>query len=445
MEADWQADRSALRDLLRTRPDLSLKQVAVRLKRSYSWTKKWAKRLAQAPPDDLAVLQSHSRARHTPQPEWNPLVLRRIEQIRLHPPEGLQRTPGPQAILYYLPRDPELKELGYPLPKSTRTIWKLLRRLGFLVEPEPPPRPQEEPLLEPLEEIQTDFKDPGIPRDPSREGKKQHVVEVLNFVDAGTSILLAAKVHPDYHAQTALEAVIEFLREYGRPRRFSFDHDPRWIGGPGGWDFPSALQRFLIAVGVGVRFCPPHEPQKNGFVERYHRSYKEECLQVHFPKSLEEVKHVTEQFVQHYNTERPHQGRACGNQPPLVAFPQLPTLPPLPETVQADQWLMRYHRRVFTRLVNSDGCVTVNGETYYIATSMAGRKITLVVDAPSASFDVMVGATGIKRLPIKGVIRGEMSLEKFILLMLEQARSEERIRLAKAARFKQRSLWDEMP
>lgn len=49
MEAEWQADRSALRDLLHTRPDLSLKQMAAQLGRSYSWAKRWAKRFAAAP------------------------------------------------------------------------------------------------------------------------------------------------------------------------------------------------------------------------------------------------------------------------------------------------------------------------------------------------------------------------------------------------------------
>ncbi len=52
---------------------------------------------------------------------------------------------------------------------------------------------------EPLEEIQIDFKDAStVPADP--EGKQQHVVEVLNFVDAGTSILLSAQTHQDFHA-----------------------------------------------------------------------------------------------------------------------------------------------------------------------------------------------------------------------------------------------------
>jgi hypothetical protein len=235
------------------------------------------------------------------------------------------------------------------------------------------------------------------------------------------------------------------LGEYGRPQRFSFDHDPRWVGGPGGWDFPSALLRALAAVEVGARICPPHRPDKNAYVERYHRSYKQECLQVHHPQTLEEVKRVTQDYQQHYNTQRPHQGRACGNCPPRQKFRDLPTLPPLPKTVQADRWLDHYHQRVFARLVGSDGCIAVNREDYYVSTQLAGQKIALIVDAPSASFDVLVGASVLKRVPIKGVLRGEMPLETFLERILEQAESEERQRLAAKARWTQRGLWDPTP
>jgi hypothetical protein len=162
------------------------------------------------------------------------------------------------------------------------------------------------------------------------------------------------------------------------------------------------------------------------------------------PQSLEEVRRVTEQYQQHYNWERPHQGRACGNQPPRQAFPILPTLPPLPEVVQADRWLWRYHHRIFARLIGSDGCVTVHHETYYLSTHLAGRKVALMVDAPTATFDVLDGTQVIKRLPIKQVIRGQMPLEQFITVMLEQARSEERLRLALKAQWR-RGEWDPTP
>jgi hypothetical protein len=135
----------------------------------------------------------------------------------------------------------------------------------------------------------------------------------------------------------------------------------------------------------------------------------------------------------------PERRRACGNQPPRQAFPTLPTLSPLPEVVQADRWLWRYHRRVFVRLIGSDGCVTVHHETYSISTRLSGRKVALVVDAPTAAFDVLAGPEVLKRVSIKNVVRGKMPLERFITLMLEQARSEERLRLALKAQWQRGS------
>ena len=148
MEAQWHADRSTLRALMHTRPDLPLTEMARRVGRSSPWAKKWAQRLRAAPPHDLAVLRSRSRAHTAPYPTWDPLVLRRIEQLRLHPPEGLHRVPGPKALLSYLPRDVALQASGCPLPRSTSTRWKLLTRLGLLVE-KTAVKHREEPLCDP--------------------------------------------------------------------------------------------------------------------------------------------------------------------------------------------------------------------------------------------------------------------------------------------------------
>ena len=67
----------------------------------------------------------------------------------------------------------------------------------------------------------------------------------------------------DFHEQTALEAVITFLRAYGRPRQMTFDLDPRWVGSVSGRDFPSPLRRLLLCLGITPQVCPPHRPDKN--------------------------------------------------------------------------------------------------------------------------------------------------------------------------------------
>jgi hypothetical protein len=214
----------------------------------------------------MQVLLSHSRAHHAPYHRWDRQVIQRLGEMREHPPEHLQRVPGPKALVYYLQRDPDLQALGVPVPRSSRTVWKLLRKLGSLLPHEPRQHQPLEPR-DPLEEVQVDFKDATtVPANPSGEGKRQHVIEVCNFVDAGTSILLAAQAHDAFREETAFEAVLTFLRTYGRPRMLTFDRDTRWVGSSSGGDFPSPLVRFLISLEIIPNICPPHRPDKNDYV-----------------------------------------------------------------------------------------------------------------------------------------------------------------------------------
>src|SRR5262249_55630212 len=147
---------------------------------------------------------------------------------------------------------------------------------------------------------QLDFKDvTTVP--PEAFGKRQHVVEVLHVMDEGTSVLVEASVSATFHAETTLEAVADLFVRQGLPQVIRLDRDGRFVGSPSGSDFPSALVRFCECLGVGVVLCDPHHPQQNGFVERYHRTYQQECLAVDRPGTVEQVREVTAAFAQHYN------------------------------------------------------------------------------------------------------------------------------------------------
>jgi Homeodomain-like domain len=193
-EADLAAKRATLRWLAQRHPEWTHRELAEALAISRSWVGKWLQRLRQADPTDVLALHSRSRARHTPPLSISSQlsVVQRILEIRASPPEHLQRVPGPEAILYYLHRDSELKLAGVRLPRSQTTIWKILRQAGCIEQER---RRRSRPLepRQPGEEIQFDLKDESlVPTDP--EGKQHHVVEIANFVDAGTSIWLHHEV-----------------------------------------------------------------------------------------------------------------------------------------------------------------------------------------------------------------------------------------------------------
>jgi len=174
-------------------------------------------------------------------------------------------------------------------------------------------------------------------------------VEALNVIDTGTSILLAAHIQEEFHAETTLQSIAHLLHYQGKPASITFDRDRRLVGSPSGRDFPSALLRFLLCLGIQPIVCPPHRPDLNAFIERYHRSYNQECLQVQRPQTLQAAHEVTAAFVVHSNSERPNQALSCRNQPPRVAFPSLPSLPPVPSLVDSDAWLRHVHGQHFTR------------------------------------------------------------------------------------------------
>jgi hypothetical protein len=291
MEAEWSTERARLRCALREHPEWSGTRLAQGLGRSLSWVKKWRRRLAAAPPDDEAVLRSRSRARIRPPPAIPGLAVERVLAIRDDPPAGLRRVPGPRTILYFLEQDPDLRAAGVAPPRSTATVWRVLVRHGRILRRRPAAHePLERPP--PLTSWQLDFKDvPTVPDDrDGPTGKRQHVVEALNCVDCGTSLLVAAQVRDDFTEEATLAAVAALLREHGLPAEITVDRAPRFVGAAQAGAFPSPFVRFLTCLGVAVHVNPPNRPDLNGFVERYQKTYEYECLRIDRPATLEQAR-----------------------------------------------------------------------------------------------------------------------------------------------------------
>ena len=431
MEAEWSADRANLRLAVREHPEWSAPQLAQQFGRSVSWVKKWRQRLRAAPLDDEAVLHGRPRARKHPTPGVSQLVIERILAIRDEPPANLQRVPGPKAIRYCLQQDPDLQAVGLSPPRSTATVWRVLRRHARIPQRRRPPHEPVD-LPPPLTSWQLDFKDvSSVPSEPL--GKRQHGVEALNCVDGGTSLLVAADVRADFTEATTLTAIAELLQAHGRPLEITLDRDPRFVGAPGAGDFPSPLIRFLACLGVTVHINPPHRPDSNSFVERYHGSFDRECLQVHRPGTLEQAREVTATFQTHYHTERPNQARSCGNRPPRVAFPELPPCPPLPMLVDPDAWLRLIDGRRYVRQVQADGSVIIEHARYYVGRRLAGQRVVLAVAAAERALVAYHGDRPLKHLPLHG-LRGEvLPFDHYVALMEREARAQARRRQRLAA------------
>ena len=424
MEEQWVIDRANLRELMHQHPAWSTKQYAETVGRCRKWVQKWRKRLQAADPDDQQVLHSQSRARKTPPEAYHPDVIKRILDLRDHPPEVVPRVLGAPTILYFLHRDEELKARGLRLPRSTSTIWKILDANQRILRP---PKIEHQPVErpEPMDTWEIDFTDVST-AEANHPHKQQHQVEAFAVVDRGSSILVDLQTSDDYHAQSAIIAMASTLIGQGLPRCIVFDRDPRLVGSWSMDEFPSAFMRFLLNLDIALDVCPPQRADLKPFVERYFRTLDEECIRVKQPENVLQAKEVFEAHRYTYNHHRPNQSRACGNRPPYEAFPQLPRLPTVPEMVDPDYWLLTYHKRLFKRRINSTGRVQIDKHRYYIRRDLAGRYVVCQLDAHRRVFEVMANNKVIKTVPIKGLYDQPLEFGLYLDLMLQEAEAEQR-------------------
>jgi hypothetical protein len=430
-ESHWLAARMNFRALRERHSDWTIRAYAEALGQSRTWVKKWQRRFRQTP-DDPAVCHGRSRTRTTITPAYSDAVITAVLAIRDTPPARLNRIPGPKTILYYLQQDASLA--GQRLPRSTRTIWRILRQHGRLTDPParvhvPLPRPG------PMVRVQWDFKDDGAPAtDP--DGKQQHAIETLTGLDVGTSSVVDSQTREDFQAGTTIEAVAQIVEQHGLPQEVQYDRDPRFIGGTHQREFPSPFTRFWLCLGVVPIINPPQRPDRNDFIERYHRNLKYECLWVYRPKTLDEIRTVVAEYQAWYNHERPSQAITCGNQPPRVAFPNLPALPGPPMLVDPDRWVEVLDGVAYARRVTQQGAIMLDGWTYYVGLAHAGRDVTATIDAKARQLVVYQGTTVLKRVAIKGLVGAPLAFHDFVAHLVKETTSP----LRKTAQFSASSL-----
>lgn len=83
-------------------------------------------------------------------------------------------------------------------------------------------------------------------------------------------------------------------------------------------------QLYLSIENIDHTKTKARSPQTNGICERFHRTVLNEFYQVAFRKkiytSLEELQNGLDQWLEHYNTQRPHTGKWCYGKTPMQTF-----------------------------------------------------------------------------------------------------------------------------
>jgi len=83
---------------------------------------------------------------------------------------------------------------------------------------------------------------------------------------------------------------------------------PREIRVDNGSEFIShVFKRWCESKGITLRFIEKGKPTQNAYIERFNRSYREDVLDIYNFDNLQEVRLMSEEWMYHYNYERPHE------------------------------------------------------------------------------------------------------------------------------------------
>lgn len=413
-ETQWIYDRMALYHLHTVYPAWSPARLAQAIGRSERWARKWLHRLKAVITPSLSMYLSQSRApktrpRQTPEP-----VKDVICDLRVELSERYHRPAGGILIGLALRQDQTLQASGLFVPTSNRTISRILRERGYIrTLPKHEPVPLE--LCAPMEEWEMDFCEIRL-----EDGR----FEFFLVVDRGTSRVVYLEGCEGYQAETALLAVTRLFVQCGLPPRLRFDRDPRLVWSWSADSYPAPLVRLLYVLGVEPVICPPRRPDKKPYVERCVRTFKHEWLDRFSLNTMADCYAALEAFPHYHYTERIHLGRACQGKTPDTAFPDLPVLPSLPETVDPNAWLNAQHGRVFRRRIRANGTIQVDKHVYYIDRKLGKRPVLVHLDAERHCLWVTIdGQPWEKPLPLKGLQADPMDLQAYLKVLQAEARS----------------------
>ena len=130
-------------------------------------------------------------------------------------------------------------------------------------------------------------------------------VFIATVIDDHSRCILASRTYDkDLTQADTIQLVRQAVKQWGRPRQILTDHGCQFDQVS---EAPSLFTQTLDAWGIQHIMGRPHHPRTQGKIERWHRSLKHEWFGYREVQAdATGVRHLLLDWIQHYNTERPH-------------------------------------------------------------------------------------------------------------------------------------------
>lgn len=130
----------------------------------------------------------------------------------------------------------------------------------------------------------------------------------FNVIDDANREVLFVESDFSLPSKRILWVLNHLVRRRGKPKYIRMDNGPEFIA--------KLTESWSEAHQISFRYIQPGKPTQNTFIERFNGSFRRGVLDAHIFESIDQVREVTDEWVDDYNNHRPHE--SLGNLPPRV-------------------------------------------------------------------------------------------------------------------------------
>ncbi len=200
-------------------------------------------------------------------------------------------------------------------------------------------------------------------------------LKVITGIDDHSRFCVCAQLAPRATARPVCEAFLAAMRRHGAPEQVLTDNGKVFTARFGRGKGLVLFDRICHENGIRHLLTAPRSPTTTGKVERFHKTVRSEFLQGRVFATLEEAQAALDEWVEHYNSERPHQG--IGMTPPLRRFELAAAAPEPVAPLEGVEEEAPPGLRPLTRLVSGRGTISFEAARYHVGAWLAGEAVEL--------------------------------------------------------------------
>jgi len=121
----------------------------------------------------------------------------------------------------------------------------------------------------------------------------------LNVIDDFNREALWIEVDTSLPAERVVQVLDKLLFERAAPQQIRMDNGPELIA--------QRLESWAEVKQIKLTHIQPGKPAQNAYIERFNRTFREDVLDAYLFDDLQEVRTITEQWLENYNSIRPHE------------------------------------------------------------------------------------------------------------------------------------------